>query len=430
VFFLKITIMSLAGSYPITIGGLANIGYHLCRNLAAAGHSITYVVGVEKSQATISRIPGLTGDVETLAIPWIGCGILPSSSSMRSLIRLLKSTLARKADVVHYLTTPVTYDSVALQATHKLEVPTVFSYQGRLSMELGDRYSQGGRIGKRLMRIAYRTNRTIPNLVVVPSSHMLGVAMREGYQRSQMAIIPNGVDLGAFGASGSSGDNPPIPITPTTPPAPLTPPAPPTPATSTTPRTPSNNPSLTPTGPSFLFVGRLEEIKGVDILIKAFSEVLHHYPTAHLDIVGSGRCLESLERQAKRLGIAPQVAFHGFLASDRIGYYQRADVCVFPSRYEPFGIVVLEAMAAGRPVIASATGGIPELVEDGQTGLLCLPRAADLAQKMLRICRDPCLARRFAKNGRRKARRFDWVQITKSYEAAYQAVQRGGLAQG
>jgi len=109
------------------------------------------------------------------------------------------------------------------------------------------------------------------------------------------------------------------------------------------------------------YVGRMVQEKGVQVLLDAAPEILAHYPQAKFIIAGKGPYLDALKNQASALGIANRVYFTGYISDEvRNSLYSWADVAVFPSLYEPFGIVALEAMAARTPVVVSDCGGISE----------------------------------------------------------------------
>jgi len=134
-----------------------------------------------------------------------------------------------------------------------------------------------------------------------------------------------------------------------------------------------------------LFVGRLEEIKQVDRLVDAVALLKGKLPVRLL-VAGGGSCREALEAQVRNLDLERSVLFTGQIPHDRLpGYYNMADALALPSKMEGAPMVILEALACGTPVVASAVGGIPELVRDGENGFLlrqCLPQviAATLMQ--------------------------------------------------
>lgn len=170
-----------------------------------------------------------------------------------------------------------------------------------------------------------------------------------------------------------------------------------------------------------LAVGRLVWQKGFDVAITAFSMVWPRYPKLRLLIVGEGDERMACERLADELGISRQVEFLGWRDADQVAtLIKNARVLIVPSREESFGIVVCEAMAARTPVVASCVGGIPEIVTDGQTGLLVAPEnPEELAQAMGYILDFPSEARRMADCGEEQIRRqFTWEEVATRYLSA------------
>jgi glycosyltransferase involved in cell wall biosynthesis len=133
---------------------------------------------------------------------------------------------------------------------------------------------------------------------------------------------------------------------------------------------PLPEPTPLPTRPRILFSGRVVEAKGVETLLRAAARL-----DVPLDIAGEGWWLPRARRLAARLGLSGRVAFLGWLNADELAKANdRAGVVALPSHWpEPFGLVGLEALAHGRPVVASRTGGIPEWLKDGEVGLLVPP---------------------------------------------------------
>lgn len=142
--------------------------------------------------------------------------------------------------------------------------------------------------------------------------------------------------------------------------------------------------------------GRLHRNKGFDLLIRAMPRL----PGAHLVIAGEGPEREGLERLARREAVADRVRMPGWLADTR-GLLAACDVFACPSRHEPLGNVVLEAWAAGRPVVAAAVAGPAELIASGETGLLASPEDAEaLAGCLGTVLHTPALAAGLAERGR------------------------------
>jgi colanic acid/amylovoran biosynthesis glycosyltransferase len=151
-------------------------------------------------------------------------------------------------------------------------------------------------------------------------------------------------------------------------------------------------------------VGRLSPEKGHAGLLEAFATVRRDHPDLSLLLVGDGPEAARLHGLAEKLGISGRVRFSGRLSEpDTLREIAAADILVLPSFMEGLPIVLLEAMALGTAVIASRVAGIPELVEDGKSGLLFTPSDWDeLARSIQRLVRDPDLANELAKNARAK----------------------------
>jgi len=157
-------------------------------------------------------------------------------------------------------------------------------------------------------------------------------------------------------------------------------------------------PPITPGAP-FAIVGRLVEIKGHDTLLAAVAEV----PGLELEIVGDGPLRGEIEASVARLGLGDRVRLLGRVPSAGPAM-ERASVVVVPSRGEGFGMVALEAMERGRAVIASRVGGLPEIVTEGETGLLVPPDdPAALAAALRELADAPERAAAFGAAGRRRA---------------------------
>ena len=152
----------------------------------------------------------------------------------------------------------------------------------------------------------------------------------------------------------------------------------------------------TPAGaPLLLAMGRLHESKAHDVSLQALVEI----PDAFLWIAGVGPLEVKLKAMAEALGVADRVRFLGW-RTDPSALYRAADVCVFPSRYEPLGNVVIQAWAHGLPVVAAASQGPGALIEDGRDGVLIpVDDAGALAAGVRRLLAEPRLAAAFAERG-------------------------------
>ncbi len=170
-----------------------------------------------------------------------------------------------------------------------------------------------------------------------------------------------------------------------------------------------------------LFIGRLEKMKGVYVLISAFKDVAARHPDATLRIVGDGSQRQVLEQHAKDLGVSDRVTFVGAVPHDRVAEeYAAAEIFCGLSRSEALGNVFLEAQAAGCAVIGTTVGGIPDIVKDGETGLLVAPGSfAEAAGAIEQLLTDKALRERLATAGKAHAAAYDWDSIAERYGALY-----------
>ncbi|MCX8188106.1 MAG: glycosyltransferase family 4 protein [Nitrososphaeria archaeon] len=173
-----------------------------------------------------------------------------------------------------------------------------------------------------------------------------------------------------------------------------------------------------------LFVGRLTPQKGCEYLIRAMPHILGKY-NAKLVIVGDGPSRGFLESEVNRLGLSDRVIFTGFLPDDEmIKLLKSTDVLVVPSIYEPFGIVALEGMAAGVPVIASDVDGLSEIIEHGVNGIKVFPRDPySIYWGIDTILSNPSLAESIKRKARESInKRFSWEAIAEKTIEVYKKV--------
>ncbi|MEK9208821.1 MAG: glycosyltransferase family 4 protein [Patescibacteria group bacterium] len=179
--------------------------------------------------------------------------------------------------------------------------------------------------------------------------------------------------------------------------------------------------------PTILTVSRLVPKNNVEGVIRAFAAVRRSITNARLAIVGDGPLRQDLESLASELGIRDTVDFMGIIPHEQLAVvYAAADVFVRPSLSEGLGSVFLEAMAARVPVVASAVGGIPDIVHDEQTGLVCNQHdAADIARAIVRVLEDRPLRERMVLNAERMVReKYDWDIIALHMDRLYKEIAR------
>ena len=172
-----------------------------------------------------------------------------------------------------------------------------------------------------------------------------------------------------------------------------------------------------------LFMGRLVYEKGVQHLISAMPKILAGYHDAKLVIAGKGGMIDELKAQVNSMGISNKVYFTGYMDSKQVcKMYKCADVSVFPSTYEPFGIVALEAMLSGTPVVVSDIGGLNEIVTHGQNGMKSYAgNPNSIADSILELLYNPQLSQEVVKKAKNMVKNeYTWAKIAQDTHFTYQ----------
>lgn len=350
---------------PADRGGVQAVCNRLAASLRREGHVVVQAwsfPGRRQSSGGLCRpLP-----------PLVWRGRLPAPRSLlesaRALVRLAW-TLARVRPTV------VNVHFVTAAAGYFLLLRPVFRYGVVLSVHGSDVLRPEPDHAPRLPDLLRRADA----LTAVSTTVAARVRELAGAEPARLCVIPNGVDDEFWGAM-AQGRSPRAPRT-------------------------------------VISVGRLDPVKGHDILLRAFAQVLEHVPGARLVIVGDGGYRPVLERLAAELGVDDSVEFTGDLDAgavrDRLA---DAGVFVLPSRSEGLPLALIEAMAAGLPAVATAVGGVPEIVTPG-TGLLVQPEdPVRLASTLSHVLLDGEAGAELAKQARPRAREFSARAADAQYE--------------
>ncbi len=266
----------------------------------------------------------------------------------------------------------------ALRAAQRTRLPLVVSMQGELTMDASAIYQRSA-----TMRRSWRRLLTAADVVTGCSQQVVDEALAAFGPglADKIRVVRNGVDLGAVRAAA-----------------------------------PEQR-----ARPYLLGIGRFVAQKGLDVLIDAFAMIAADHPQVDLLLAGDGPMRSELEARARRSDHADRVVFVGAVPSVRaFSLYAGAAGFVLASRHEPQGIVVIEAMAAGAPVLATAVGGVPETVHDGRNGLL-VPGddAAAMARGLRELLGRPEAAAQRREQATRDVEAYSWQRITDLYEDCY-----------
>jgi len=248
----------------------------------------------------------------------------------------------------------------------------------------------------RLLRVLQRWYANRAQVVIVPSRYLAGIVQGWGIPSEKVQVIYNAVDRAAYDGLPDREEARRI---------------------------------LDLSGRVVLTVARLTPWKGVDRLIALLPGIRELIPEANLVVVGDGPERANLESLARQMGVSDVVRFAGLEPQDRVALYLRAaDVLVLYSGYEGLPHILLEAMLAGTPVVASAKGGTPEVVEDGVTGrLVPWGDEAQLRDALLEALSDPARAVSWAERARARIERgFSWAgMVERTVSLLYQAAESG-----
>ena len=170
------------------------------------------------------------------------------------------------------------------------------------------------------------------------------------------------------------------------------------------------------------FVGKLTDFKGVDLLIDAAAEYEQEFPGIMTLIIGNGELRNSLENRAEKLKLK-NIHFLGNLPQTELPpLYSTADISIVPSRVEPFGLVAVEALACGTPVIASRAGGLPDFINEDVGRLFEMNNSADLADKITDALKNNDKKHKGKKAAEYALNNFSWHRVIDEVIAVYKSV--------
>ncbi|RLC89594.1 MAG: hypothetical protein DRI79_06465 [Chloroflexi bacterium] len=361
-------------SFRDGLGGVATAVAALARTLRTAGHTVRIFTAADPSHATL--------ELDVAGFPALRYERLPGGRVVVAPVGLARELAAFRPDVIHNHSMAA-MGTQALAAARWLDVPILGTCHIYLAGFLGYAPLPLDRVPL-MDEAAWRYTVTFFNrfpLVTAPSQVMARELIAHGL-RVPVVAVSNGVDTRLFHPG------PQI----------------------------SGKDSVT-----VLHVGRLSYEKNVDLLLRAFARVAEQHPTARLTIVGDGPDREALARLAGELGLGESVRFTGFVPHEQLpALYRAADLFATASTIETQGLVVLEAMACGLPVIGVDALALPEVVHHGVNGLLA-PAGDEvaLAQRLACLIADASLRHRMGAASRRLAERHSLERIAAQYERLY-----------
>jgi glycosyltransferase involved in cell wall biosynthesis len=378
---LKITL--LPSAYAPAVGGVEELTRCLARRYVLDGHAVEIWVNRHpRGLPAVEAIEGVTVRRYPMVLP---AGnprsalefMVGAADGLRGMSRAFR---VFRPEVLHVQC--FSGNGVYATALSRLfQTPLIVSLQGETVMDDHDIYERSASL-----RLGLRSGLRAASVVTGCSQFVLNDAVaRFGLTRSRGEVVPNGADND-------------LAVQP--------------------------EPISVPFKRFVLAMGRVVEKKGFDLLIDAFKLVADRHPDVGLLIGGDGAARSGLQELVKDLGLEGRVLLPGRFTRANVRWATaNATTFVLPSRVEPFGIVILEAMAAGLPVVVSARGGASEIVRDGVDGLVVDPFDREaLAAAVDRLLNDPTERERFAAAGCERARAFDWSLIAARYVELYKLV--------
>jgi len=377
-------ILEVTERYPPALGGVERHVHRLAEELTRAGAEVEVVTTDLVRDRPFERASFSDADARFPVRRHRALEVLPGPRGLGVMSpRLLGDLLRTRCDVIH--------------AHAFARFPT---WAGRLARALRGSplvitpHSDAGadtRVTRTWSRFVARSVLRGADRTIALSPTEAERLARLGVPADRIAVIPNGIDLEEFPAErrATSGANP----------------------------------------LRVLFVGRLDPAhKGLDTLVEGFARVADDWDLC-LRVVGpdwGGR--QPMRDRARALGVDARVEIVGEVPrAELLEEYRRADVFVLPSRFDSFPIVLLEAMAAGLPVVATRVGGVPDVVEDGTTARLVPPDdVGALAHALASLAAEPGLRARYGAAGRHRATRFAWPSLRTRYADLFAALARGG----
>ena len=349
---------------PVWLAGTEIATCNLAENLAKRGHEIHVITSLDEGLPKESCEKG----VDVHRLPRIKVRFFGVFAFWIEIVRTVRKI---KPDIVHVQSLSIA--TPALISKRILEIPYLVWGRGT-DVYLPDWFTK--LTAKIIMKNA-------DSLLALTEN--MKQKMREMCDRD-ISVVPNGIDLERFKISsgGKKGDS----------------------------------------AKTIIFVGRLHPVKAVQYLIEAMAIIHQEMPDVKLVIVGDGAERSRLEELAERLDLKSCIQFAGQVPQERIPQVMhQADVFALPSLTEGFPVVLLEAMAAGLPIVATNVGGIPDIVEDGVNGYLVNAKSPDeMAEKILMLMQNSVMREKISANNREIAKRYGWDAVTAILERVYQNV--------
>jgi len=315
---------------------------------------------------------------------------MPKKSYVNNFFNVQKRFVTKEFDLVHFNVVPnwINGSFVLLKIAKMRGTPTVLNIHGLIQIEHKFSGYSSDSIPYMALLNTFCSCKDVDKIVVNSEYMHTRVATLYGIRRDKIVVIPNGIDLDLFDGC--------------------------------------DHKLMLDGDPVILFIGLFSKIKGVDVLIKAIAKLRSKLPDMKLHLVGTGTPsdISDFQALAKRKGIEKFLVFHDWAPISMVPrYYKSADICVFPSRHEGFGISVLEAMASGVPLIASNIESFRKILSNGKNGILFKSGNADaLSKGILALYQDLSLRKKISQAALETVGKYSWENIAERYLSLYKCL--------
>ncbi len=391
---LSIALLSWESAYSIPVGGLAMHVTELAAALDRRGHEVHVFTRMGPGQPRYDCIGG---------VQYHRCPFDPNTRDFVEYAERMGDSFVRDLNEVEQLVGPFDvihgHDWLSTHALRRvkneLDRPIAFTIHsteyGRCGNQLHD--GDSARIRHLEWEGAYVSN----SVICVSKALLREVQGLYGVPLNKMMAIYNGVDANRFDVSFNL-------------------------------ESVRRRLDIGPDDPTVLFAGRITWQKGPDLLVEAIPEILREHPRTKFIFAGDGDMRQGLEDRTLTLGAAPAVRFVGYRTGlELISLFKCADAVCVPSRNEPFGIVILEAWCAGKPVIVTRSGGPAEFVRHRDTGIIVSVDQEDISRGVREVLGHMASATQMGLEGRHQAEtRFSWNTIAAETEGVYRQILKGG----
>ena len=387
---MRVALLSWESKHSIAVGGLAEHVTELAAALQKRGHDVHLFTRLG---------PGQSGYEEVGGVHYHRCPYKPDADFMIDNKRMCDAFAWHLAETASFIGSPFDvvhgHDWLSVRAIAQIKErhqrPVVLTVHSTEYGRCGNQLHEGQ--SRRIREVEWEGTYLAERVICVSRALRNEVRRLYSVPADKMHVVYNGVDVKRFDQRINT-------------------------------RTSRRSYDIAADDPFVLFAGRMTWQKGPDLLVDALPGVLVRHPRAKFVFAGEGDMRDDLEKRATALGVAPATRFVGYRAgSELIGLFKSADLVCVPSRNEPFGIVILEAWSARKPVVTTRNGGPGEFVCHDATGFTVSDEPDSIGHGLETVLADKTNGRRMGRNGRKEAEaRFTWEIVAAETENVYQSL--------